>query len=186
MDRTMRPQRWFGGFSGTSRAELAQPTMRAVAADGLLHRAALSALALLIVNDQVLKAAWPGLVTGKLSDVAGLVLAPLVLQAGWEAILAFARRPWGPSRRALVVAVAAVGIGFSLAKTLEPAADAFRIGLGILQWPVSALAARLGSDPVPGVVPVAFVRDPWDLIALVALVVPIVIGVRRVDRARDG
>lgn len=147
---------------------------------------ALGALSLLIVNDQVLKAAWPGLVTGKLSDVAGLALTPLVLQAGWEATLVFLGRPWGPSGRALLISAAAVGIGFTLAKTVEAAADTFRIGLGILQWPVSVLAALLGSDPVPGVVPVAFVRDPWDLIALGSLVAPLVIGARRVDHARRG
>ena len=45
--------------------------------DGLLHPVALVALAILIVNDRLLKDAWPGPVTGKLSDVAGLVVAPL-------------------------------------------------------------------------------------------------------------
>src|SRR5690606_18791254 len=30
----------------------------------------------LLLNDHVLKQAWPGFVTGKLSDVAGLVVAP--------------------------------------------------------------------------------------------------------------
>lgn len=149
-------------------------------ADGLLHPAALGALALLILNDQFLKSAWPGLVTGKLSDVAGLILAPLVLQAGWESIRATSRRPWGPSEAVLRIAVVTVGIGFALTKTLGPAAEAVRIGIGVLQWPVSALAALLGSDPVPGVIPVSFVRDPWDLLALPALAVPLVVGTRRV------
>ena len=36
----------------------------------------LLALAVLVLNDHVLKQAAPGVVTGKLSDVAGLVLAP--------------------------------------------------------------------------------------------------------------
>ena len=39
----------------------------------------LAAVALLAVNDHVLKARWPGLVTGKLSDVAGCFLLPLFL-----------------------------------------------------------------------------------------------------------
>ncbi|WP_345393526.1 hypothetical protein [Nonomuraea salmonea] len=30
----------------------------------------------LLVNDHLLKAAFPGVVTGKLSDVAGLLVAP--------------------------------------------------------------------------------------------------------------
>jgi hypothetical protein len=34
------------------------------------------ALVVLVLNDHVLKTAYPGWITGKLSDVAGLVLAP--------------------------------------------------------------------------------------------------------------
>ena len=37
---------------------------------------AVVSLVLLVLNDHVLKQAWPGVVTGKLSDVAGLVVAP--------------------------------------------------------------------------------------------------------------
>jgi len=33
----------------------------------------------LAVNDHVLKAAWPGVVTGKLSDVAGPVVVAIVI-----------------------------------------------------------------------------------------------------------
>jgi hypothetical protein len=45
----------------------------------LAHPVTVVATALLLVNDHVLKARWPGLVTGKLSDFAGLVCAPAVL-----------------------------------------------------------------------------------------------------------
>ena len=47
----------------------------------LLHPAWLGALAVLVLNDHVLKGAdlLPGLVTGKLSDLAGLVVAPVLL-----------------------------------------------------------------------------------------------------------
>ena len=37
------------------------------------------ALVVLVLNDHVLKTAYPGWITGKLSDVAGLVVAPLLL-----------------------------------------------------------------------------------------------------------
>ena len=43
------------------------------------HPLTVGATAVLLLNDHVLKPAWPGLVTGKLSDVAGLVAAPPVL-----------------------------------------------------------------------------------------------------------
>ena len=45
----------------------------------LLHPVNLIAMLVLGLNDHWLKAAWPGLVTGKLSDVAGLVVLPLVV-----------------------------------------------------------------------------------------------------------
>ena len=45
----------------------------------LAHPLAVGSLVLLALNDHVLKQAWPGWVTGKLSDLAGLVVAPLVL-----------------------------------------------------------------------------------------------------------
>ncbi|TCB96187.1 hypothetical protein E0H26_16325 [Micromonospora zingiberis] len=45
----------------------------------LIHPVTVAATALLILNDHVLKAAYPGWLTGKLSDVAGLVMAPPLL-----------------------------------------------------------------------------------------------------------
>lgn len=36
---------------------------------------------LLLLNDHVLKATWPGLVTGKLSDVAGVAMVAILLTA---------------------------------------------------------------------------------------------------------
>ncbi|WP_326552314.1 hypothetical protein [Micromonospora sp. NBC_01813] len=50
-----------------------------VAVAWLIHPVTLGALVLLVVNDHLLKAAYPGVVTGKLSDVAGLVLLPPLL-----------------------------------------------------------------------------------------------------------
>ena len=45
----------------------------------LAHPVTVAALVVLLVNDHLLKYAYPGWVTGKLSDVAGLVLAPALL-----------------------------------------------------------------------------------------------------------
>jgi hypothetical protein len=157
----------------------AHPDPRAVPGDGLLHPVALGGLLLLLLNDHVLKAAWPGIVTGKLSDCAGLVLAPLVVQASWEVGRWTLGRSWGPSRRVAVVAAAIVGIGFAAAKTVSLAADFYRAGLGILQWPIAALASVAASGTLPDLRPVAFVRDPTDLVALPALLLPIAIGWRR-------
>jgi hypothetical protein len=51
-----------------------------VPGDGLLHPIVLLAIGILLINDHVLKSAWPGAVTGKLSDIAGLVFFPLLVQ----------------------------------------------------------------------------------------------------------
>ena len=74
----------------------------------LAHPGAVLALVVLVLNDHVLKQAWPGWVTGKLSDVAGLVVAPLLLAA----LLALLRVP-----RATPVALTATAAGFVVCKT---------------------------------------------------------------------
>ena len=65
------------------------------------------ALVVLVLNDHVLKTAYPGWITGKLSDVAGLVVAPLLLGV----LLTAWRVP-----RPMPVAIAVVGLGFTLTK----------------------------------------------------------------------
>jgi hypothetical protein len=47
----------------------------------LLHPVPLFALATLMINDHLLKQYYPGWVTGKLSDIAGMVFFPLFLLA---------------------------------------------------------------------------------------------------------
>ncbi|MBD3927027.1 hypothetical protein IEZ26_20570 [Nocardioides cavernae] len=74
----------------------------------LAHPGSVLALVVLVLNDHVLKQAWPGWVTGKLSDVAGLVVAPLLLGA----LLTLLRVP-----RAVPAALAATGVGFVFCKT---------------------------------------------------------------------
>lgn len=73
----------------------------------LAHPGAVLALVVLVLNDHVLKQAWPGWVTGKLSDVAGLVIAPLLLAA----VLAALR-----VRSPLPVAMVTTGAGFVVVK----------------------------------------------------------------------
>jgi hypothetical protein len=56
----------------------------------LLHPVHLGALVTLGLNDHWFKAMWPGPVTGKLSDIAGLVVLPVVVVASVELIDLFA------------------------------------------------------------------------------------------------
>ncbi|MFG2060088.1 hypothetical protein ACGFIK_01530 [Micromonospora sp. NPDC048871] len=93
----------------------------------LIHPVTVAATALLIVNDHLLKAVFPGWLTGKLSDVAGMVMTPPLLAL----VLVGAVRLWGWCRPALrrttgesgllgeVLAVGAillVGVGFTVVK----------------------------------------------------------------------
>lgn len=140
-----------------------------VAGDGLLHPVPLLAIALLLVNDHWAKSAYEGFVTGKLSDVAGLVFFPLMLQAALEVAQSRLRGEFAPSWRLLVGCVVATGLVFSAVQLWPPASEVYRWGLGALQWPFRAVYAAFAGAPVPSVAPVALVADPKDLLALPAL-----------------
>ncbi|MEU1747789.1 hypothetical protein ACPXB5_14960 [Micromonospora arida] len=102
----------------------------------LCHPATVFALVLLLVNDHVLKAAFPGLVTGKLSDVAGLVLAPPLV-----AVLLTLLVPRLPSRAAAVAGLVAVGVGFAVVKSSGYAAE-----LASSAWTVLAGPSLVRAD----------------------------------------
>jgi hypothetical protein len=131
----------------------------------------LAAIAVLVLNDHVLKAAYPGFVTGKLSDVAGLAFFPLLLVAAYELVT---KRP--ASAEALVTAVVTTALVFSLVQIWPLATDAYRWGLGAIQWPVRAAAA--GTAEVP-IVPVQVMPDPTDLITVPAVLIALATGWRR-------
>lgn len=91
------------------------------------HPATLIALLVLVVNDHLLKDLWPGPVTGKLSDAAGLVLAPPLL-----ALLV--RRP--------AVALWSVGVGFFLVKAFPYGAE-----LASAAWSLAHGPSIVRADP---------------------------------------
>jgi hypothetical protein len=142
-----------------------------VPADGLLHPIALGSLALLVLNDQLLKAAAPGWWTGKLSDVAGLVLFPVFLVAAWELLQVARRRPWHPSDRVAAVAAGATAAVFTLVELLPAGDAAYERALGLLQWPARVLVATVAGEDLPAVVPVVATADATDLLALPAVLV---------------
>ena len=100
-----------------------------------MHPVTLVAIVVLVVNDWILKprfhdgSALGELVTGKLSDISGLVFAPVVLTAAIGLVLAVAARLGAKvdphlTQRRLVLAIAATGIVFAAVK-LSPDAASF-------------------------------------------------------------
>jgi hypothetical protein len=135
----------------------------------LLHPVTLTALVTLALNDHVLKRVCPGVVTGKLSDFAGVVLLPVFLHALIE--LTAARVLKRPLRavagdRWLLGCVVVSLLAFALPEVSPAAELAYRYGLGGAQWPFRALAALLTGHSLPDVRPVRATADVTDLLAV--------------------
>jgi hypothetical protein len=81
------------------------------------HPGTLLAVVVLVINDQMLKQALPGLFTGKLSDVTGLVVAPPLLAVLLEQVT---RRS---GDRLAAAALALTGVGFAWVKSTSVGAD---------------------------------------------------------------
>jgi len=100
-----------------------------------MHPVTLIALAVMVVNDWILKARYgPSAVTGKLSDLGGLVAAPVVLTAAIGLLLrALGRKDPFLTHRRLVIAIAATGGIFATIKLSERAAGWFTAALGLFR-----------------------------------------------------
>lgn len=136
----------------------------------LLHPALLGSLGIWFLNDHVLKAAFHGGWTGKLSDVASLIAFPLLVVGALELL-----RGRGLGRAELPLVVfwcLATGLVMATINTIPAAAWAYRHGLGFVQW------LALGA---PGAHPhtVRLTVDPTDLWTLPSLAVPLGLAWRR-------
>jgi hypothetical protein len=154
------------------------PGQPALPAGELLHPVPLAALAALVVNDWLIKpnALVPGWLSGKLSDVAGLLAAPLVATAAIDCTLWLLVRL---SRRSLTIdfslrrgrllgAAACVAAAFAALKMCPAAAHALERAAG---W--------LGGDW-------RVVSDPTDLVALPAVALAALLGRREIARVPLG
>ena len=142
----------------------------------------LVALAVLVLNDHLFKAVGilPSWLIGKLSDFAGVVFFPLLLTAVCDTLAFFANRlaervglrPPLDDRLRRWKLLVACGITAAIMAALQLSAPAVELYLG--------LTGTLG---FPSMVDM----DPTDLIALVLLPVPYLVGMRRIAaRERRG
>jgi hypothetical protein len=139
----------------------------------MLHPSALAATALLWFNDHRWKWLYPGWVTGKLSDVCGLVMFPLFLVGLIELVLLALGRPRRLGASAVVWAALATGLTFAAIKTSLTAGEAYRFLFG-LRW-LLGRALIHGDWTLPNV---HHVVDPTDLLALPALLLPVLLARR--------
>jgi hypothetical protein len=100
-----------------------------------MHPVTLLAVVVLVVNDWVLKPRWHGVITGKLSDVAGMAFAPVVLSAAIGLMLHAAAQLGAAvdpslSRRRLVACAAATAAGFALVKLCPPVRELIERAIG--------------------------------------------------------
>ena len=124
------------------------------------HPLVIAGVVVLAVNDHVLKRRMDGVVPGKLSDVAGLVVFPLVLAAIAEPCIG---RP--VSRRLLLGCVAVTAIVFTGAEVSTEVGHGLEVAWGWLQMP-------FGGDGSPTV----FTADLTDLFTLPALAISWIVG----------
>jgi hypothetical protein len=123
-----------------------RPLGPADASSALLSAPSLVAIALLLINDHLLKAVSPSWLSGKLSDFAGLFFVPFVVLLP---ALLLVHHP--VFTRALVVVVyAGVAFVFVLLK-------------------IDAQTNQVLVDAIQSVAPISVVADPTDLVALLVL-----------------
>ncbi len=160
---------------------MSTPTAARTPGELALHPVALASLALLVLNDNVLKGVGPGWLTGKLSDVAGLAFLPFLVLALADVVRR--RRPPGP--RAAVVTAVATALVFAAVKLVEPVRAVAATAAGGARAPLDGLAALLAGTSPPPVGPATIVADPTDVFAVVACAA-VVIVVGRMGRRAPG
>ena len=138
------------------------------AGGALLHPMLLLSLVCLVVNDHLIKRYWPGVLSGKLSDFAVVVLLPLFLHGLIELAHARVGHALGAlaSARWLFGCVVLSSLMFALPEVSQTAELAYRHGAAWLRYPFQLLWALAHGRSMPRFVPVRATADLTDLLAL--------------------
>ena len=151
----------------------------------LLAVAPLVATVLLVVNDTWAKSHWPGFVTGKASDAAGLFLLPVVLIAALEVARNLSGLPWVDRRRDAAIVGIAVACGFVGVKGAPLGATLYGHVLGVVRWPLSAMINVAAGQGLPGLGVVDVVADPSDILTLPAVLLAFAFLASRCQNSQD-
>ena len=146
--------------------------------DCIRHPMSVFMLWLWLLNDHVFKDLWGNALTGKLSDISGLVVFPLMLVATYELICAYRQRVATHLHLVLWLSLGISAMIIILINMSDWGADFCRISLGLLQWPFRCLWSL-------SIVPIHIVHltmDPTDLWTLGALFIPYTIVSSRLKR----
>ena len=161
-------------MGATPSVDASVPETRLLRRALLLHPVTLAALVLWLVNDHILKGVFPGVFTGKASDVAGLVAFPVVLLATCPerlvARLGVMRAAW-----LSVAAVAAVFVAINVSETLSNVVGYL---LSLVPRAFAALRSR-SFVPLFFLGPSGHVADLPDLYVLPFVLVPAALAHRR-------
>ena len=136
--------------------------------DCIRHPISLFMLLLWILNDHLFKSMWGNAITGKLSDIAGLVVFPLMLVATYELSCAFRRQAGTHLHLVLWLSLGFSALIMMMINISDWGAHLCRVGLGLLQWPFRCL----WSSSIVPVHQVHLTMDPTDLYTLGVLVIP--------------
>lgn len=141
--------------------------------DLLLQPWALMSVAVVLINDHVLKATFGNMLTGKISDIAGVFLFPILLLSVLEVVR---RDLLGGA--AVTWAVAVTGIGFTAVKLIQPAGDTYEYTIGALRYVARGFTGDFA--------PILVYRDASDLWVLPILIGSYVVISRSRTRAPEG
>jgi hypothetical protein len=130
----------------------------------MLHPVCLLALGLWWLNDDVFKPAYHNWLTGKLSDVACMVVFPVLLLSlvQWARSLAGVR--WEPSSSHVLATVLGVGLLFAGINLSATVGELYKDACFAVLYPFSFVLSGPGSVPV-----ITHTQDATDLVALPAL-----------------
>lgn len=134
--------------------------------DLLLRPSAAFAVVVVVVNDHVLKAEFGNVVTGKLSDLAGVFVFPLVALSVVEVARRSLRRPpWEVTQTEILISVWVTALGFAAVKLFDPATEAYALTIGGIRW-----VARTTLGQQATFVPIEVVQD-WTDVAVVPILI---------------